>query len=134
MCIWVICREMGLIESSMEGVCAELDATGAYSILDDGGEMVWFTRMGIHLGLLGDSSGLEFLMRSNGWDFDGGLVWSKLERIVDVGLMCKARWRGDERAGSTVGTEGSVEGNIQGKFMNGKSGKNSLDGVVVSAR
>ena len=85
----VIGREMGEVEGGVEWVSVELDTTRADGVHDDGGKVVGFTWMGIHLGLLGDAGGLEFLLWASCRDFDGGLMRCKLERIVNVGLMCR---------------------------------------------
>ena len=73
----VIGREMGVVESGVERVGMKLDTTGADGVSDDVGKMVRFTWMGIHLGLLCDACGVEFLLRADRKDFYGGLVRCK---------------------------------------------------------
>ena len=72
--VGVICLGMGVVKGSVEGVSAELITTGADSIGDNVRKMVWFTRMSIHLRLLCDAGGVEFVLRADCRDFDVGLV------------------------------------------------------------
>ena len=85
----VISREMGVVESGVERASTKLDTTWTDGISDDLGKMVRFTWMGVHLGLLCDAGGVEFLLRADRRDFYGGLVRCELEGIVDVGLICR---------------------------------------------
>lgn len=56
--IRVICGEMSHIEFGVKGICSELDATWSHGIFEDRDKMMLFARVGIHLGLLGDASGI----------------------------------------------------------------------------
>ena len=73
-------------ERSVLRVSVKVNATGANSIRDDCGEVVWFARVGIHLCLLGDACSMKFLLRTNGRNFDRRLMGGKLGRVIDVCL------------------------------------------------
>ena len=62
---------MSVGECSVLRINVEVDATGANGVIYDVCEVVRFARMGIHLGLLGECCGAEFLVRANRRDFDG---------------------------------------------------------------
>ena len=76
MSVGMVCGEVGVVEGGMLWISAKLNTARANRIGDDSNKVMWFAWMGIHLLLLCDASGLEFLMRADGWDFDVRLMRS----------------------------------------------------------
>ena len=116
----------------MKGICSELDATWSHGIFEDRDKMMLFARVGIHLGLLGDAGGIEFLMRSNRRNLDRWLVRGLLEGIVDVRLMRGTRRRGNEGASFAVCAICGIEGYVWCELLKGKGGEKALDLIVMS--
>ena len=89
--------------------------------------------MGVHFGLLSDAGGVDFLLRADCRDFYEDLVRCELEGIFNVGLIFRFGGRSDNQACGTIFDEGGVEDDIGGEFVNGESGEDVVDRVVVTA-
>jgi len=138
--VWRESASMRVIGGKVSGgegcvvrIGVKVNSTWANSVRDDCGEVVRFTRVGIHLCLLGDVCSMKFLLGTNGRNFDRRLMWGKLGRVIDVCLPNCFGGRGDERAGFAIFTKRGVEDDLWSKFMDREGCKDVLNGVVTLA-